>query len=470
MNNLESIFGFLSERPLVQLAAMIIPLLAVARWLRRFPTPRLLIWFSVPVLASLGTIWVPAAIGWALVLDVVWVVLAMIDLGRTPGWQRFRAERELVRIASLGKPHPVSIAMTYQGRRSCDVRIVDDVPDGASTRPPFFPYRFRKLSRASFDYTMSCVERGKFWMKAVFVQVQSPWRLWRGVYEIPVRDQLYVFPDLKQVAEFELLARTNRLNLLGFRRSRHIGQDNEFERLRDYNQDDNYRFIDWRATARRRKLTVRDFQTNQSQRIIFMLDCGRMLTGESAGKRVFDQALNAMLMLSYVALRQGDSAGLICFSDEIHNFVPARSGTNHLNRLLHATFAQQARFVESRYDEAFLYLQKHCSKRSLVVLITNVIDEINALQIQQFMGIMSRRHLPLAVMLKDHDLFDVIDHPETADHGIYTSAAAARIASWRHQVLVDLKHRGVLALDVFPENLTAELVNQYLEIKAKHLL
>jgi uncharacterized protein (DUF58 family) len=258
------------------------------------------------------------------------------------------------------------------------------------------------------------------------------------------------------------------------RRSRKIGQDNEFERLRDYTQDDNYKHIDWRTTARRRKLTVRDFQANQSQRIVFMVDCGRMMTGEDGEISMLDHSLNAMLMLSYVALRQGDSAGLISFSDRIHNYTPAKNGVKHINRLLHASYDQQARYVESRYDDAFLYLRTHCLKRSLVILVTNVIDEINAHQIKQYMGTLTGRHLPLAVFLRDREMFSAVDEFESTSHpsssAIYQAAAASEVLTWRHQVIRDLRHQGVLALDLFPEQLTSELVNQYLEIKARHLL
>jgi uncharacterized protein (DUF58 family) len=246
--------------------------------------------------------------------------------------------------------------------------------------------------------------------------------------------------------------------------------DHDFERLRDYSQDDNYKHIDWRATARRRKLTVRDFQTSQSQRIIFLLDCGRMMSNEAVGISLLDHSLNALLMLSFVALKQGDAVGLICFSDQIHNYVPPRGGMSQMNRLLHASFNRFPQLVESRYDAAFLHLSSYCKKRSLVVLMTNVIDEVNAHQIQRYLTTLVGRHLPLGVLLRDHRLFDAADQPHPQGVDLYCAAAAAEILTWRHQVLTDLQHQGVLALDVFPEDLTAPLVNRYLEIKARHLL
>ena len=268
-----------------------------------------------------------------------------------------------------------------------------------------------------------------------------------------------------------LLARTNRLSLLGVRRTRRVGQDHEFERLRDYTIDDNYRQIDWRATARRQKLTVKDFQTSQSQRLLFLVDCGRMMTNEAAGLSLLDHSLNALLMLAYVALRQGDSVGMLTFSNEIHGFLPARGGMSQMNRLLHASFNRFAKLVESRYDQAFRYLAAHNRKRSLVVLVTNIIDEVNANQVEQYLTHMVGRHLPLGIFLRDRRLFEAVNSATDSEtNAIWQSAVAAEILGWRQQVLADLASKGVLQLDVFPEEMTAPLVNRYLEIKARHLL
>ena len=195
-----------------------------------------------------------------------------------------------------------------------------------------------------------------------------------------------------------------------------------------------------------------------------------MMTNESAGLSLLDHAFNAMLLMSYVALRQGDSVGLVCFSNEVHTFVPPRSGMKQMNQLLHASFDRFPQMVESRYDEAFLYLRTHCPKRALVVLITNVIDEVNSHQIEQYLGSIVGRHLPLGVLIRDHRLFDAADHPVGPENSLYRAAAAAEILTWRHQVLTDLEHNGVLTIDTFPEDMTAPLVNRYLEIKARHLL
>lgn len=471
IKTLTQLLESLTQQPILFLLLMSIPLFLIARLGRVFPSKKSLWLVTIPALASLSFTIAPS-IGWYVVtLDLLAVALLMIDLYTIVPRKRLQATRNCLKIASLGKPHAVELTISNRSRWSCDVEIRDDLPDLFQSKPSEFHLRLRPDSKSFLEYSCHANERGKFELKCVHAKVHSRLGFWNGFFKLPVESEIHVYPDMKQITQFDLLARTNRLRLLGVRRIRRIGTDNEFERLRDYTQDDNFRHIDWRTTARRRKLTVKDFQTNQSQRIIFLVDCGRMMTGHSGKITMLDHSLNAMLMLSYVALRQGDSVGLVCFSDQIHNYTPPRAGVNHINRLLHASFDQHPEFVESRYDSAFLHVSKNCRKRALVVLLTNVIDEINASQIQEYLGSMAGKHLPMGVLLRDHELYNAMDEYQSGEStDIYEAAAAAEILTWRHQVINDLNRKGVLTMDVFPDHLTARLVNQYLEIKARHLL
>ena len=163
--------------------------------------------------------------------------------------------------------------------------------------------------------------------------------------------------------------------------------------------------------------------------------------------------------------------GLIHFSDDIHSFVPPRSGMRQMNRLLHASFDRFPRLVESRYDQAFRYLAAHCRKRSLVVLVTNVIDEVNAARFERYLTNLVGRHLPLArAACATTACSTPSPSSSPTTRQLWRYAAAADILAWRHQVLTDLQSKGVLSLDVFPEQMTAPLVNRYLEVKARHLL
>ncbi len=455
------------------LALLILVPLALAGlgWAKQiYPHRLLVVWTLFPALMSLGLVVGAGFWPWLIGFDALVAVVVAADLATVPSRKWFACEREMGRIASLRKPHPVMLTISNRSRRPLEVWLRDDVPEECSAQPDQFGLRMPPQSRSSVHYQLEARRRGAFRLEAVYLRATSRLKLWQRHMTFPAVDALNVYPDMRQMREYALLARTDRLSLLGLRRARRIGQDNEFERLRDYTLDDNYKHIDWRSTARRGKLTVKDFQVNQSQRVLFLLDCGRMMTGTAQGLSLLDHALNAALMLSYVALRKGDSVGLLCFADEIQRYVPPRGGMNQMNRLLHASFDRFPRLVESRYDQAFVYLNSRCRKRSLVILMTNVIDEVNSNQVGQYLTRLVGRHLPLGVLMRDHAIFDAAQAPVSDDTSLFRTAAANEIVAWRRGILADLESHGVLSLDVFPEQMTAPLVNRYLEIKARHLL
>lgn len=472
-------FEFLVAYPIVMVGLAVLPFFVLARWRKIFPTKRLLVAASVPVVASLITSISGEYISAVLFLDAALVVVLLIDLTQITSADKFSISRTMDRVMSLGKSTPVTLELVNNSRRRDRLAMIDDYPEDFTAAPPRFNFVGQPRSRLQFEYELRSSLRGLFRMQWIYLKVRSLFGFWEAYYQYSAPAEINVYPDLKQISEYGVLARTNRLSLLGVRRTRKIGSDNEFERLRDYTRDDNHRHIDWRATARKRKLIVRDFQLTQNQNVIFLVDCGRMMTGHSGKFTMLDHALNAMLLMSYVALRQGDAVGLLTFSDKIHDFTPPKSGTRQVNRLLHATFDRHADYVESRYDEAFLYLNKNCRKRSLVVLITNVIDEVNASQIQQYLKNASGRHLALAAVLRDRDMFGMVDdflqHEERkgikiGGPALFQAAAAAEIIRWRQQAISSLTHAGILCIDCYPEQLTSSLVNRYLEIKARHLL
>ncbi|MDE2507489.1 MAG: DUF58 domain-containing protein, partial [Planctomycetota bacterium] len=225
------------------------------------------------------------------------------------------------------------------------------------------------------------------------------------------------------------------------------------------------------ASARRSKLTVRAHQINQSQRIIFMIDCGRMMAGDVGdGLTPLDHAFNAMLLLAHVALIRGDEVGLIAFSDRIRAFLPPAGGARRVSRLAHAVHNIFPEIVEPRLDRAFVELEKRCRKRSLIVLMTNVFDDVEAALASDHLGNLVGKHLPLGVFLRDREIFAMADSPTNDAASFYRAAAAAAVLNWRERTLVALRRRGVLTLDVFPDELTSSVVNQYLQIKARHLL
>ena len=451
--------------PWLVLVALTIPLIIVARR-KVYPYIVYPLALLIPTVLTAGIMFNAAWLVPALTADALILIVSLLDLFTMPSTSTLRAERHHHQVASIVKNTNVAFRMINESSRRLRLTLLDDLPETFEVEESIFRTSIGGRETKEFQYSFKPTKRGQFNLRCIHVRSRSLFGFWVRHLTVPVETQIHVYPDLHQLSHYALLARTNRLNLLGVRRTRKVGQDNEFERLREYTRDDHYRNINWRSTARHNKLIVQDYQNTQSQRIIFLIDCGRMMTNESANMTFVDHALNSMLMLSHVALSKGDSVGLICFSDKIHCFVPPRSGMSQMNQLLHASFNQFPRMVESRYDEAFLYLANRCNKRALVVLITNVVDEVNAQQVVQYMQTVSQRHLPISVMLRDHHIFDEAEQTKS----LYNAAAAAQILNWRHDVLNTLTHRGAFAMDVFPEDMTTPIINQYLEIKARHLL
>jgi uncharacterized protein (DUF58 family) len=436
-----------------------------------WPGRALALTLLVPALLSLG-LFVTSAIGPAvLVLDTAIVLVALGDLATLIGSGRFHAQRDCSAVTSLGEPEHVELTIENLGRLSRKLRVRDDVPDTFTVEPEDFVVDVPARSRAALEYWVVPGRRGTYAMEQVSALVSSRLGFWQRSVAWPARTEVRVYPDIRQIARYTVLARRDKLSTLGVRRTRKLGTDNEFERLRDYIEGDEPRHMDWRATARRRKLTVRAHQVNQSQRIVFLIDCGRMMAGDTGGGfSPLDHALNAMLLLAHVALIRGDQVGLLAFSDEVRAYVPPAGGARRIRRLVHSVHNVFPTLVEPRYDRAFVELEKRYRKRSLVVLITNLFDEVNARLVADHLGNLVGRHLPLLVLLRDHDLFALADNAPAAGTAFYQGAAAAALLNWRERTLTGLRRRGVLTLDLFPDEMTAPLINRYLQIKARHLL
>lgn len=406
-----------------------------------------------------------------LVLDALVVLAALGDLCTLIGAGRLRARRICGRIASLNEAQSIELAIENPGRVRRRLHVKDDVPESFEADPEEFLVSVPPQGVTFIEYRATPKRRGSYAFRRVYALVSSRLGLWRRSVRMPCETGVRVYPDVRQIARYTLLARRDKLSVLGVRRSRQLGSDNEFERLRDYVIGDEPRHMDWRATARRRKLTVRAHQANQSQRVVFLIDCGRMMAGDvGGGLSPLDHAFNAMLLLAHVALIRGDQVGLLVYADRIRAYVPSAGGPGRINRLVHAVHNIFPELVESRHDRAFVELERRSRKRSLVVLMTNIFDDVGADQLLGHLGNLTGRHLPLGVFLRDRDLFTLADDAPDAGPDFYRGAAAAAMLNWRERVLLGLRGKGALTLDVFPEDLTAPLVNRYLEIKARHLL
>jgi uncharacterized protein (DUF58 family) len=425
----------------------------------------------LPALLSLGLFLSPGLRPAIVALDVAVAAVALVDLLSLIGAGRLDVARRVGSVGSIGEPLAVELTVENRGRAPRALRLRDDVPDTVLAEPAEFDVRVARRGRAILRYEATPRRRGTYACERVDALAASRLGFWARSVSWPARSTLKVYPDVRQIGRYTLLARRDKLSSLGLRRSRRLGTDNEFERLRDYIEGDEPRHLDWKATARRRKLTVRAHQASQSQRILFLIDCGRLMGGDAGdGLSPLDHAFNAMLLLAHVALLQGDQVGLLAYSDRVRAYVPPSGGPRRINRLVHAVHDVFPELVEPRHDRAFVELERRCRKRSLVVLMTDLFDEVNGRQVAAHLGNVVGRHLPLGVFLRNRDLFDLADAAPDDGPGLYPGAVAASMLTWRDRVIAGLRLRGAMTLDVFPDDLTAPLINQYLQIKARHLL
>jgi uncharacterized protein (DUF58 family) len=277
-----------------------------------------------------------------------------------------------------------------------------------------------------------------------------------------------VYPDVLAVRQYDAWARQGLDRVPGSARTR--GGESEFERLRNYTRDDEVRHIDWRATARRRELTVRQFQTETQQSVLVMLDTGRAMRAEAEGLSFVDHALNATLMLAHIALSRGDQVGFLAFDDEPRAFVPPAGGRATERTIIRAAFDLHARIAEPDFARTFSFARTRVQRRSLVVVFTQILEPSAATRLATMMRGLMPRHLPVCVLLRDRDVDQLAVEAPTTPRDLYVSAAAAVAIHWRDQLLRDLRKAGVIVFDAYPSAMTPALLRRYADIKARRLL
>jgi uncharacterized protein (DUF58 family) len=341
--------------------------------------------------------------------------------------------------------------------------------DGAVARDLPAAGEIPARGQLTLTYHVEPSVRGAYTLGAHHLRYRSPLGLWQRQIRVPASSLVRVYPDLKQLQAFDLLARDSREYAL-VRVSRLKGGESEFARLRDQVPDDEHRSIDWKATARRQRLTVREYQIESNQNVLFMLEAGRMMTGIEAGLSRFDHALNASLMLAHVASRTGDRVGVLGFDQNVRVFVAPVGGPSATRRLIQATYDLHPTLVEPDYERAFSYLSARVRSRALVILFSHVIDGTVGATLVRRVNALRGRHLPLVVLFRDTDIEALAEPGSRVAPDIYTKAAAAEILRNQRAVASDMRRAGALVLETDARNLTGKLVSRYLQLKARNLL
>jgi uncharacterized protein (DUF58 family) len=287
---------------------------------------------------------------------------------------------------------------------------------------------------------------------------------------IPAAEQVKVYPNINEARRHELSARRNRQLLSGSRKTRMRGQGREFESLREYVRGDELRHVSWTATARRGRLIARQYQVERNQSIVVMIDAGRLMTSRIEHLSKLDHAINAALSIGYVATSGGDNVGLLVFNRQVISYLPPQRGHAQLLAMTEALYNVNAQMIEPSYARAFQYLSQNCKKRSLVVILTDLVDRDASAELLAYTAALLPRHLPLIVTIGDNDLRALVaQFPEGAPD-VYRQSVAEELLQQREEALGRITDLGGLALDTPAGQLSLQLVNKYLEVKERGLL
>lgn len=399
-------------------------------------------------------------------------LLAWIDWMRIPNPKYIEVDREVGEKLSLGTQNLVRLRIRNGSKMSVRLEVQDSppllIPTDMFERP--IPFAIPSGTRYVSEYHLTPKERGDYTFGDIFLRTLGPLGLVSRIERYDKEQRVKVYPNLLDAAKFTIMARRGRLQQVGVRAARLQGVGREFESLRDYQPDDEMRRIDWKATARRGKLVSRQYEVERSQSIILVLDVGRTMLAEIDGVQKLEYAINASLLLAFVATLTEDKVGLLLFSDEVKAYIPPKKGRSQVYAIMDALYNARASYVEPDYRKAFSYLQARWRKRSLVICFTDLWDADSSRTTIQELASLQPRHLVAAVTLLDTNLNRMAQADVTDAGSVFRKAVATQTLDDRQHAMSYLSERGVLVVDSPAEKLSAELVNNYLRVKERMLL
>ncbi|SDD42539.1 DUF58 domain-containing protein [Aquimonas voraii] len=390
------------------------------------------------------------------------LALAAIDFARLRLLPIPAVERRLPRVVAVGHPLTVELALSG-GLEAQRLEVFDLHP--AQWTVENLPQRLSlpAQGRSVLAYTLHPQQRGAAHFEGCALRLHSPWRLWTRLFMHPLRSAVRVYPDFARVSHLALVGTDRASRVIGAHQHRRRGEGTEFHQLREYRTGDSLRQIDWKATRRAQKLISRDYQDERNQQVVLLVDTGRRMLAHDGSLSHFDHALNASLLVAFIALRQGDSVGLMASGGESRWMPPAR-GLGAIDRLLDTVYDLQPQPVATDYIEAAMQLGARQPRRALVLIVTNARDE----DIEDLLaGVrqLQRRHLVCVASLREAMLDELLEQPPERVDTALEASAAAQYLEQRQRVHTALRAQGATVLDVTATQLPGALVDHYLAMK-----
>lgn len=415
-------------------------------------------------------------VGLSSVSDLLWPVgigLAALALALTVAdgvaLSRLRTpeiHRNVDEKLSLGAENLVKLQISNRSHYPIYGRIRDEYPEDFSGAGNVLKLDLPSRSNIELTYKITPPHRGDYEFGDVYLRLRGPMGLLTRQIRCPLRQEVKVYPNLLDLRRYDMNIRKERLTQPGLRSVKVYGRGTDFESLREYLPDDEFRSIDWKASARLNKLVSRQYQLERSQNVMIVLDCGRVMGPVIDGLSRLDWGINAGMMLAHVAASRGDKVGLMAFADQVTAFSAPKSGKSQALNLLRVTYNLRSAEGDSNYSRAFPFFARKCSRRSLVVIFTELTDPEASRPLISQIALLARKHLCVVITMADPEVLKAAsDEPKTAQD-VFQAAVAKQVIRSRQLAAAEVMKSGAIVLDVLPDEFSPAVVDAYLNIKA----
>ena len=408
---------------------------------------------------------VPQVLFYLLLALILTDGLLLFRVRRGMNGQRFAPDR-----LSNGDENNIRIHLVNFYSFPISLRILDELPHQFQRRDLEFNTDMAPGESKAIHYQLRPTKRGEYSFGSVNVMVTSSLRLLSRRFRFSDDKMVPVYPSYIQMRKYELLAINNRLIDLGIKKIRKIGQNQEFELIKEYVSGDDMRTINWKATARKSRLMVNQYQDERSQQVYSLIDKGRVMQMPFDGLSLLDYAINACLVISNIAIKKFDKAGLITFQDTVGTMLPASRKNNQMAVIQEILYHQKTAFRESDFSRLHTHIHHKITQRSLLLLFTNF-DSLFAMERQlPYLKSLAHRHLLVVIFFENTEMKALLEEPADSIKEIYYKAVAEKFSFDKKLIIKELQRSGIHALLTTPEKLTVNTINKYLELKARNLI
>lgn len=403
-----------------------------------------------------------ALLGIAVVVLVVW----FIDWLLTVSPNDIEIERSTPSSITLDRSGTISWQVTNLADRVAKVRLAEGLAPSLMADARRAHIDLEGTRTATIETDLYPTRRGRFQLGELVVRIDGPLGFGGRQQTRWVPTELRVFPRFPSRAEAELRLRRNRLDM-GLRSARMRGGGSEFEQLRDFTPDDEFRKIDWSATARANRMIVRTYRTERNQTVINVMDNGRLMAGQVAGVPRVEHAMDAIMALTTVSIGLGDRTGLLVFDGEVRSTVPASARSTQLNRIISAMFDLEPVLAESDYHGAFTETLTRFSRRTMLIIHTELVEQTLHEFLLPALPLLTRSHVVVLAAVRDPQVDEWATMvPEDAEQAHRHAAARASLAE-RERTIRELRRNGAAVIDAVPGKLAGRLMDHYLDVKAR---